>query len=100
MPVDNPVLVVKDPVIAAYGFGHDHPFGPDRHDAFHARLASSGVADQVEFIAAREASREELLSYHTERYVDYVCETCDGGGAMLDAQDTPALDNTRFASSR
>ena len=90
VPVDKPVLVVRDPLIAAYGFGYDHPFGPDRHDVFHARLADSGVADQVEFIAAREASREELLSYHTERYVDYVRETCDGGGTMLDAQDTPA----------
>ena len=84
------VQVVKDPAIAAYGFGHGHPFGPDRHDAFHAELVASGVAAQVEFIEARQASRDELLSYHSERYLDYVRETCDGGGAMLDAQDTPA----------
>ena len=84
------MLVVKDPATAAYGFGHGHPFGPDRHDVFHAELAASGVAAQVEFIGAREATRDELKSYHTSRYVDYVRDTCAGGGAMLDAQDTPA----------
>ncbi len=85
------VRVIRDPATAAYGFGHGHPFGPDRHDVFHAELQSSGVADDVVMVAARQASRDELLSYHTEDYLNFVRDTCDGGGAMLDAQDTPAF---------
>ena len=69
-----PVWVIKDPLTAAYGFGFEHPFGPDRHDVFHAELESSGVADQVSFARARIATREELLTYHTARYVDFVKE--------------------------
>jgi len=84
------VLVIKDQATAAYGFENGHPFGPDRHDVFHAELETSGVAAEAEFVAARMASREELLSYHTTAYIDYVRETCDAGGGMLDAQDTPA----------
>ncbi len=85
------VRVIRDPATAAYGFGHGHPFGPDRHDVFHAELQSSGVAEEVVMLAARQASRDELLSYHTEDYLNFVRDTCDGGGAMLDAQDTPAF---------
>jgi len=84
------VQVIKDSATAAYGFGSGHPFGPDRHDVFHAELAASGVGEQVTLVSARMAEREELLSYHTERYLDYVRDICAGGGAMLDAQDTPA----------
>jgi acetoin utilization protein AcuC len=89
--IHMPVLVVKDPLIAAYGFGRDHPFGPDRHDAFHARLESSGVAAGVEFASARLATRGELSSYHTERYIDFVEESCRNGTEFLDGGDTPAF---------
>ncbi len=99
MSVDVPVLVVKDPLIAAYGFGQDHPFGPDRHDAFHARLESSGVAEKVTFAKARIATREELASYHTERYIDYVRECCSNGTAYLDGGDTPAFDGLYESST-
>ena len=91
MNAGHTVQVVKDQAIADYGFGHGHPFGPDRHDVFHAELAASGVAAEVQLVSARQATREELLSYHTADYLDYVRATCDGGGAMLDAQDTPAF---------
>ena len=84
------VLVVKDEHTAAYGFGDGHPFGPDRHDVFHAELEASGVAADVEFVTAREAGEAELLSYHTREYLEFVRYTCDSGQAMLDAQDTPA----------
>jgi acetoin utilization protein AcuC len=88
----RPVLVVKDPLTAAYGFGHKHPFGSDRHDVFHAELERSGVADQVTFASARHAAREELASYHTERYIDFVRDSCKDGTAFLDGGDTPAFD--------
>jgi acetoin utilization protein AcuC len=91
IPTSPPVLVVKDPLIAAYGFGEKHPFGPDRHDVFHAELEKTGVAEQVTFAAARYASREELTSYHTERYIDFVKVSCADGTQFLDGGDTPAF---------
>lgn len=87
----NRVRVIKDQQTAAYGFGDGHPFGPDRHDMFHAELAASGVAADVDFMAARLATEEELLSFHTPRYVDFVRESCSNGEAMLDQTDTPAF---------
>ena len=44
---DSKILVVKDDNIAAYGFGDDHPFGPDRHGAFHRYLSDSGISSLV-----------------------------------------------------
>jgi len=85
------VVVVKDAATAAYGFGAGHPFGNDRHDAFHLELAASGVADQVDFATARVATREELLRFHTERYIDFVEQSCQTGAATLDGGDTPAF---------
>ncbi|NND55500.1 MAG: acetoin utilization protein AcuC [Gammaproteobacteria bacterium] len=86
----NKVRVIKDQRTADYGFGDGHPFGPDRHDVFHAELDASGVGADVEFMTARDATRDELLSYHTPEYLEYVRDTCASGQAMLDAQDTPA----------
>ena len=94
-----PVLVIKDQRTAAYGFGEGHPFGPDRHDAFHTELTAAGVAAEVEFVEARLATPEELASYHTERYVHFVEEACARGEAVLDQGDTPAWDGLFEASS-
>jgi acetoin utilization protein AcuC len=90
-PNNHRVAVIKDSATADYGFGAGHPFGPDRHDAFHAVLSASGVAAQVDFAKARIASREELLRFHTERYVDFVETACRGGSTTLDGGDTPAF---------
>jgi acetoin utilization protein AcuC len=86
----NRVLVVRDAATAAYGFADGHPFSPDRHDAFHAALAISDLADSVEYGRGRMADREELTSFHTERYVDFVAAQCRLGSGMLDGGDTPA----------
>jgi acetoin utilization protein AcuC len=84
------VLVLKGENIAAYGFGRDHPFGPDRHDAFHHELASKGIAAAVELRAAESATREELLAFHSAEYVDRVASCCRAGDGFLDGGDTPA----------
>ena len=94
-----PVLVVKDQRTAAYGFGEGHPFGPDRHDAFHSELENSGVAAEVEFAEARLASPAELASYHTDRYIDFVRDACARGETMLDGGDTPAWNGLFEAAS-
>ena len=34
----KPVFVYKGRALAQYNFGENHPFGPQRHDAFHNEL--------------------------------------------------------------
>jgi acetoin utilization protein AcuC len=84
------VLVLKGANIAAYGFGLGHPFGPDRHDAFHAELQRQGLDIAVELRAAGSATREELLAFHSAEFVEMVVSRCRVGEGFLDAGDTPA----------
>ncbi len=87
---DSSVAVYRDPAIAAYGFGAGHPFGPDRHDAFHTELQRRGLAERVSLVKAVAASRAELCSFHAEAYVDFVADCCQQGSGFLDGGDTPA----------
>jgi acetoin utilization protein AcuC len=84
------VLVIRDRETAAYGFSGGHPFGPDRHDAFHAELERSGVRTQVVLGAGRAATRQELEAFHAADYLDMVRERCAAGTGFLDGGDTPA----------
>ncbi len=85
------VLVIRDARTAAYGFGDGHPFGPDRHDVFHAELDASGLAARVQLRAGRLATREELLAFHDDAYLSFVARRCAEGGGFLDGGDTPAM---------
>ena len=90
--VDSKILVVKDDNIASYGFGEDHPFGPDRHGAFHRYLAASGVASLVHLAASEYiAVRADIERFHTSEYIDRVIAQCRLGKGFLDAGDTPAI---------
>ena len=84
------VLVLKGANIAAYGFGEGHPFGPDRHDVFHAELARRGLADRVNLACATEATHAELAAFHTREHVSRVEALCLEGTGWLDGGDTPA----------
>lgn len=96
---NHPVLVLKGKNIAAYGFGGGHPFGPDRHDAFHAELAKIGVDAAVELRSAGSASRAELLAFHSADFIDMVASRCQTGQGFLDDGDTPAQKGLAEAAS-
>lgn len=83
-------VLVAGPEIAAYGFPEGHPFGDDRHAAFMSKLERSPAAERVERRSARQASREELLSFHTAAYVERVAELSRLGRGFIDYGDTPA----------
>ena len=85
------VGVCNDPAQARYGFGDGHPFGPDRFDAFWNEMRARGLDARVQPLAARAATRVELESFHSARYLDYVRQQCDAGAGYLDAGDTPAV---------
>ena len=89
--MSSPVLVYKGDAIARYGFGDPHPFGYDRHDAFHRELAGSESIDEIRFAAPRRASVDELLLFHTAEYIDTVSRKSQLGRGYLDDGDTPAV---------
>ncbi len=90
MTVASKVLLVSGESIARYGFPGGHPFGPDRHDAFMQEFRAAGLQTKVLHADPRMATETELVSFHTQRYVDFVRERCAEGLGFLDGGDTPA----------
>jgi acetoin utilization protein AcuC len=85
------VGVVLAERLARYSFGDGHPFGPDRYAAFLREFEGRGLSARVQPLEPRSASYEELLSFHTAAYVDFVRERSTTGQGFLDAGDTPAF---------
>lgn len=97
MPV--PVAVVSGEAIARYGFGQGHPFGSDRHECFVRELAAQGLAGEVMHYSPRTATHDELTSFHTANYVEFVQQKSLSGEGFLDGGDTPAFPGVFDAAS-
>ncbi len=95
----KPVYVYKGDAIANYGFGEEHPFGDDRHRAFHTELAAAGLGDAIEYAEPRRASVDELVLFHTPDYIDHVSRMSLQGSGFLDQGDTPAFPGVFNAAS-
>jgi acetoin utilization protein AcuC len=93
------VLVYRGTALASYGFGNDHPFGPDRHDVFQAELANAGLGSAVQYAEPRRASVDALALFHTPEYIDRVSQLSSEGRGFLDAGDTPAFPGVFEAAS-
>ncbi len=89
--MSDAVLVSRGEAIAAYGFGDPHPFGTDRHDAFHAELDRAGPGSAVRYGEPRQADVDELALFHTADYIDKVSQLSAAGEGWLDYGDTPAV---------
>lgn len=85
------VAVVVSERLARYGFGDGHPFGPDRHAAFVREFAARGLDRRVRVLEPRTASDEELRTFHSPVYLDFVRERSASGTGFLDGGDTPAF---------
>jgi acetoin utilization protein AcuC len=83
--------VYGGPALAAYGFPHGHPFGPDRFDAFWRELTRRGLERRVDIAAPVACQRDELLRFHAPTYVNLVERLSAQGEGYLDAGDTPAF---------
>jgi acetoin utilization protein AcuC len=77
--------------LARYGFGDDHPFGPDRMFAFEARYRDLGLDSRVSERKPSTATREEIERFHTQAYIDDVIRKSESGSGYLDYGDTPAF---------
>jgi acetoin utilization protein AcuC len=85
------LAVVVGERLARYGFGDGHPFGPDRHAAFLREFEARGLHRRSQLLEPRDATEEEILSFHTPAYVSLVRERSATGQGFLDAGDTPAF---------
>src|SRR5437763_690686 len=85
------VAVVVSERLARYGFGDGHPFGPDRLAAFVREFDARGLDKRVRVLEPRTASDDELRSFHTPAYLEFVRERSQSGCGFLDAGDTPAF---------
>jgi len=87
---DRPMFVYKGEALANYGFGDEHPFGVDRHDAFQTELANAQLGTAIQYADPRRASVDELALFHTSEYIDRVSKMSQEGRGFLDDGDTPA----------
>lgn len=79
------------PALATYAFGHGHPFGPDRLDAFWAEAQRQGLDRQAHVCAPEFCGEADLLRFHSADYVEYVRDRSRDGTGYLDFGDTPAF---------
>jgi acetoin utilization protein AcuC len=85
------VAVVVSERLARYGFGDGHPFGPDRLAAFVREFSARGLPQRVAVLEPRNATDQELRSFHSPEYLEFVRERSAAGTGLLDAGDTPAF---------
>ena len=87
----KPVYVYRGDALASYGFGEDHPFGHDRHAAFHAELALADLGSAIHYAEPRRASVDDLALFHTAEYIEHISRMSQEGSGFLDQGDTPAF---------
>lgn len=91
--------MIADEATGRYGFPQGHPFGPDRQSAFLREARERGLHRRVTSGASRLASTDDLLLFHTPRYVELVRRLSLEGKGSLDAGDTPAFSGCFEAAS-
>jgi acetoin utilization protein AcuC len=96
----NPtVCVYGGDELARYGFGQDHPFGPDRFYVFWKALAERDLESVVCKSPPVLAERAAIERFHTPQYVDEVIQRSRDGAGYLDMGDTPAFVGVYEAAS-
>lgn len=90
MKNDPAVCVYVGEALARYGFGHGHPFGPDRLDAFWREAQRLGLHERVCVCPPVPAGQDAIELFHTHDYVERVKAQSASGAGYLDFGDTPA----------
>ena len=85
------IMVFTGKKLASYGFGDNHPFGPDRFHAFDQRYRELGLQDYVREAEPAIASQDVIERFHTHDYVELVKARSLSGHGFLDGGDTPAF---------
>jgi acetoin utilization deacetylase AcuC-like enzyme len=94
-----PTGFVSHPLCLEHDPGRGHPERSDRLRAIEARLAASGLAQELERLEARAASLVELEHVHASAHIERVRALCARGGGRLDG-DTGAAPASFEAARR
>jgi acetoin utilization protein AcuC len=94
------VMVCSDVKLAAYNFGEQHPFGPNRFHAFYKAFQNQGLDQQVGSFESVIASQQQVEWFHEHKYVENVKLASLAGGGYLDRGDTPAFPGVYEATCR
>ena len=95
----NDTCVYVGEALAHYGFGDDHPFGPERMNSFWNEACKRGLDSRADVCNPVRASQEQIESFHTHDYVERVKAQSITGEGYLDAGDTPAFKGVYEAAS-
>jgi histone deacetylase 6 len=76
--------LVYDEAFLLHAPPYEHPENPGRLSAIWSRLTGDGLAERCRRVAAREATREELLAVHTPEHVDSIEATARHDFVQLD----------------
>ncbi|MCK5395909.1 MAG: acetoin utilization protein AcuC [Gammaproteobacteria bacterium] len=77
--------------LAAYGFGDNHPFGPQRHHVFKDAFYQQSLDKIVDILPPVKTDQQTLELFHTHDYIQKVIEQSKFGVGYLDSGDTPAF---------
>jgi len=77
--------------LATYGFGNEHPFGPQRHHVFEQAFYKQGLDQKVDILEAVATDQQSLELFHSHEYIQKVIEQSKFGVGYLDNGDTPAF---------
>ncbi len=85
--------------LASYGFGNNHPFGPDRLDAFWREFTRRGLDRRCDIAAPATCTDDDLARFHTRDYLARVKRQSQTGEGYLDYGDTPTFPGVYEAAS-
>ncbi len=99
VPENSQVCLYYGSELSRYGFGHGHPFGPDRLDAFWKEVQRQGLDQAACVCSPAVADETDIRRFHTAGYVDRVKAQSLTGEGFLDYGDTPAYKGVYEAAS-
>ena len=85
--------------LAKYGFGHGHPFSPQRYHVFEQAFTEQDLTDQCTIGKPVMAENSHIERFHTRDYVERVQKLSNTGVGYLDYGDTPAFRGVYEAAS-
>jgi len=85
--------------LARYGFGNNHPFGPQRMYSFWEEAQRQGLDKLATLRSPVLAPQQIIETFHTHEYVELVKSSSLTGEGFLDAGDTPAFKGVYEAAS-
>lgn len=93
--------VVYSDAFQHYDFGPTHPLRPTRLKLTFELMKAVNLfsSPNVKISEPREASRDELLLFHDQEYVELIASASKSGEGFLDLGDTPAFEGCYESSA-